>query len=157
LTLNDYSDCRPLVVDDDEDFTLLLRRCFAKAGVPEPSVQVCSSGESAMEWLASARPLPSLIFLDHKMPRRTGLEVLSWIRSNPALGEIPVFMLSTGSEVELIESARSTGAEGYFVKPIDLDRLQWLLGNALAYWKGGRRDGYVPGSVSRPPSTRRAV
>ena len=76
-----------LLVEDNEDDVSLIERAFARAGIDNP-LQVVRDGEQAVSYLKAEGeyadrvkyPLPSLVLLDLKMPRRNGFEVLSWIR-----------------------------------------------------------------------------
>lgn len=140
-----FSACHLLLVDDDEDFVVLVRRCLRQMGLTRS--RHCSNGAAAIEALKEKDWLPSLVVLDHKMPLRTGLEVLAWIRSEGLLNGFPVFMLSTGSEPELIAEAFKLGAEGYYVKPMSVAQLLANLGHMLAYWKAGVRGGIAAGSA----------
>jgi len=68
-----------LLVDDDPNDVLLIKRAFAKANISNP-IQIVSDGEEAMDYLAGegsysdrrCYPLPALILLDLKLPRRSG-------------------------------------------------------------------------------------
>ena len=72
-----------LYVEDDENDVYFMRRAFRKLGISE-SLFVARDGEEGIEYLAGsgkfsdreAFPLPALVFLDVKMPRRSGLDVL---------------------------------------------------------------------------------
>ncbi len=95
-----------LLVDDNEDDCLLLRRAFVKAKVLNP-IQVVNSGQEAIDYLSGIGkykdrceyPSPTLLLLDLKMPRMSGLDVLRWIRENPTFKGLRVVMLS-GSETD---------------------------------------------------------
>src|SRR5229473_2661647 len=81
-----------LLAEDREDEVLLLRHAFAKAGFLNP-LQVVPNGEEAIHYLQGEGkyanrdeyPLPALVLLDLKMPRKDGFEVLQWIRQQPGL------------------------------------------------------------------------
>jgi CheY-like chemotaxis protein len=70
-----FRSCHPLIVDDDPDFVLLLKRCLVKLGVPGSQIQACPDGNAALKLLCMKDFAPSLVILDHKMPMLTGLEV----------------------------------------------------------------------------------
>jgi CheY-like chemotaxis protein len=110
-----------LLAEDDETDVMLLQRAFRDAGVNHP-LQVAHDGQAAQEFLAARQHgehdrLPSLVLLDLKMPRRTGIDVLEWIRGNPALRCLPVFIFSSSSRRDDVERAYASGANGFIVKP----------------------------------------
>lgn len=106
------------LVEDDDDFALLLRRAFLKAGVPDGNVRRCRDGESALGQLVSADvPRPSALLLDIELPGMTGLSVLEQIRACERLANLPAFILSGRDDGHFITAARVLGARGYWVKP----------------------------------------
>lgn len=134
------SDCHPLVVDDDPDFMVLLRRSLEKAGIPRSQVRSCVDGEEAIQLLSRDGWMPSFVLLDHNMPRRSGLEVLEWIRSAaPPLASVPVFMLTSSSQSDHVARAFQLGVGSYFIKPLGLHELEGVVEGIVAYWKNPRR------------------
>jgi CheY-like chemotaxis protein len=110
-----------LVAEDDEADVFLLQRAFRKIELPNPVV-VVADGLACIEKLthAKAHPeerLPGLLMLDLKMPRRSGLQVLEWMRGEPVLRSIPVLIFSSSSNQSDIESAYDAGASGFMIKP----------------------------------------
>jgi CheY-like chemotaxis protein len=110
-----------LLAEDDEADVILLRRAFKDAGVAR-TLHVVRDGQAAIDFL-SARSneeqdyMPSLVILDLKMPRKNGMEVLQWLRAQPALRCIPAFIFSSSGHREDIERAYVLGANGFVVKP----------------------------------------
>ena len=109
-----------LIAEDDENDVLFLRRSFKQVELTNP-VHFAHDGQDAVDFLSQPRSatttLPSLIILDLKMPRLNGLEVLEWIRRQPALRCLPVLMFSSSNRRDDIESAYALGANGFLVKP----------------------------------------
>lgn len=110
-----------LVAEDDESDVFLLQRAFREAELLTP-VTMVRDGQAAIDFLqercqAIQDQLPALIILDLKMPRRTGLEVLQWLRQQPVLQCLPVFIFSSSARREDVERAYSLGANGFMVKP----------------------------------------
>jgi CheY-like chemotaxis protein len=122
---------RPVLYAEDEDNdAYLMQRAFAKAGVSNP-LHVVVDGDEAIQYLSGTRrfsdrtqyPLPCLLLLDLNLPRQSGLEVLEWVRSQPALQSMPVVILTSSSQDRDIGSAYSLGANGYLVKPPSSEKL----------------------------------
>ena len=104
----------PFVVEDDDNFVLLLRRAFQKAGVPDGNVRRYSDGEGALADLLSIDVIrPSALLLDIELPGMTGLSVLERIRACERLAHVPAFILSGRAEGNFIAEARALGARGY--------------------------------------------
>ena len=109
-----------LAIDDDPEARALLRRVLTKENF---RVAEAASGE---EGIRLARELmPDCITLDVMMPGLDGWAVLSALKADPDLAEIPVVMLSILDERNL---GFSLGASEYLTKPIDRDRLKEILG-----------------------------
>jgi CheY-like chemotaxis protein len=131
-----------LLIEDNEDDILFLKRSFAKAEVSLPLV-IKKDGLQAIEHLTalidksnpfSNEHLPSLALLDLKLPLKNGFEVLSWIRSQPQLEHLPVLILSSSNVQKDIDRAHRLGATGYLVKPSSLDRLLKLVQMIKMRW-----------------------
>ena len=110
-----------LVAEDDETDVLLLQRALKKADMCNP-VMFVSDGMACIEALAHAklRPderLPALVILDLKMPRRSGFQVLEWMRAEPVIRSIPALVFSSSTNQSDVECAYEKGASGYMIKP----------------------------------------
>jgi len=127
-----------LVVEDNEDDVFALKRAFRKANLPLP-LQVVTDGQQALDYMSGAGrfrdrdafPLPSLIFLDLKLPFFTGHEILRRIR--PSFPSLPVYILSGSDESRDREEAQANGANGYLVKPISAEVLVAILQGEPAF------------------------
>lgn len=129
-----------MLVDDDRDYVLLLGRCFEKIGVLRSQIRSCFDGEEAIKFLSPIKFIPSFVLLDIQMPRRTGLEVLEWMRSAPPqMAEVPIFMLTSSSEPGHVSRAFELGVRSYFIKPLEVDELEVVLEGILASWIGRHR------------------
>ena len=134
-------DRRILLVEDDPNDVLLLRRAFRAAGLPEPG-QVVTDGEEAIAYLAGeARfsdreryPLPTLLLLDLKLPRRSGFEVLEWLRRQTATSRLPVVVLTSSRQPEDVRRAYDLHANSYLVKPATLEGLREMVRMLDLYW-----------------------
>lgn len=109
------------IADDDPNDVFILRRLLIKAGVPNP-LRVFEDGEDLVAYLKvcadkkSDESLPGLVFLDIKMPRLDGFEVLRWIRNQSVLQALPVVILSGSDEPRDLKRARELGASHYLIK-----------------------------------------
>lgn len=119
-------DAAVFVVEDSEDYRALLATAFERTGISKGQVRMVSSGEEAIGTLtasAGSDAAPSLIVLDLRLRRKSGLDVLAWIKSVPALQGVPVFMLTASEDPSHIERAYRLGIDGYFLKPLDFHTL----------------------------------
>lgn len=113
-----------LIVDDNDDDVFALRRALKKAALENPQ-QIVTNGREAIDYLSGANqfsdrqsfPIPGLVFLDLKMPLVDGFEVLTWIREQVALRELPVIILTGSDEEKDHQRAAALGAHDYLVKP----------------------------------------
>ena len=130
-----------LHVEDDSNDVLLIARAFRKAEVAA-QIQVVNDGEQAMHYLSGSNsfserdrfPLPSLVLLDLKLPRKSGIEVLEWIRSRPGLRRIPVVMLTSSKQMVDINRAYELGVNAYLVKPVNFDGLVDMVKTIDSFW-----------------------
>ena len=110
-----------LIAEDDESDVLFLRRALKEAAMENP-LHVTRDGQEAMDFLWQQRHaaddrLPALVILDLKMPRRSGMEVLQWIRQQNVLRCLPVMVFSSSARREDVERAYALGANAFLVKP----------------------------------------
>ena len=133
-----------LLVDDSPNDALLLAAVFQRSGFDRPP-RLATSGEEAIAYLQGEGryhdrtefPLPAVMLLDLNMPRMNGLEVLAWIRRQPGLGRMAVYILSASSRREDINRAYALGANAFLVKPGRLDELTHLAKTLLAWVRLG--------------------
>ena len=78
-------------------------------------------------------PLPTVVLLDLNMPGRDGFDVLEWIREQPGLRRLRVYVLSASDRAQDIARAYDLGANSYLVKPRNLDGLT-KLATGLVTW-----------------------
>ncbi|MBA4149146.1 MAG: response regulator [Verrucomicrobia bacterium] len=133
-----------LLADDDPNDVFLMKRAFKRAGYCN-LLQVVQNGEEAVSYLVgdgcfqdrASFPLPSLVLLDLKMPRKSGLEVLKWIRSqNSGLRRVPVVVLTSSKQPVDVDRAYELGANSYLVKPVTFEKLLELVRTVNHYWMG---------------------
>jgi CheY-like chemotaxis protein len=123
-----------LLVEDNEDDVFAMQRALRKAQITHP-VQVISDGQKAVDYLSGIGqytdrtyyPLPSLVFLDLKLPYVGGFDVLEWVRNQPALSNLPVVVLTGSAEQSDRDRAEKLRAHGYLVKPAEPQQLQSIV------------------------------
>src|SRR5437764_10218189 len=101
-----------LLADDDEDGVILVKMACKRSRLTNP-LQIVTDGARAIEYLAgngkfadrTRFPLPGFLLLDIKMPKKDGFDVLSWIRSHPALKRLPVIFFSSSRHLVDINRA----------------------------------------------------
>jgi DNA-binding response OmpR family regulator len=120
-----------LIVEDNENEVLLLQRAFARAGI-EATLHIARDGAEAISMLDSADRKPSVMLLDLKLPKRSGFEVLEWLRAKEMF--FPVVIFSTSSEKSDIERAYGLGANAYLVKPTSFDTLVEIIRTTGDFW-----------------------
>ncbi len=109
-----------LLVDDDDDAILLIQLLLKRANVTSP-INIATDGEQAIAYFQSrlenpSTLLPMIVFLDLKLPRKDGFEVLKWVRSQPALNDLPIVIMSSSNRPLDMETARTLGADFYCEK-----------------------------------------
>lgn len=131
-----------LLVEDDLADSKLIRRAFDKAEVVARLVRA-RDGDDAVAYLDGTgpytdreeHPSPTLVLLDIKLPRRSGFEVLSWIRRDMRpLRRTPVVMLTSSRHAVDINRAYELGANAYTVKPDTQADMIRLLAAIQAFW-----------------------
>ena len=116
-----------LLVEDDPNQVIFLRRSFAKLGITNP-LQVVTNGQDAIILLSTpANPVPSLVLLDLLVPRIRGFKVLEWMRSRPELKDTPVAVVTTSIDPMDRRRADQLGVVAYLCKPVFPDGLRELL------------------------------
>ena len=72
--------------------------------------------------------------LDLKLPRRSGIEVLTWMKQQPVIKRIPVVVLTLSKEDMDINRTYDLGISSYLVKPVSFDALAQMVAALDAYW-----------------------
>ncbi|MCS7033860.1 MAG: response regulator [Phycisphaerae bacterium] len=127
-----------LLVDDDPDCRMLVRDAIAECKVANAVYEV-ANGQEALDFIHRRgrfhdAPRPGLIFLDIEMPVMGGLTALRQIKSDPALRDIPVVVM-TGvcGEKEMAEAA-AAGANSYTLKPANAEQFLKTVMASTSYW-----------------------
>ena len=130
-----------LMAEDDDNEAFFLQRAFAQEKVSQPLRRV-RDGVEAVEYLRGEgafadrekHPLPELLLLDLKMPRKNGFEVIEWVRQQPGLKRLPIVVLTSSMQDHDINRAYELGANTYMVKPANIEALEALVRTVIQYW-----------------------
>lgn len=130
-----------LLVEDSPDDATLIQRAFRKTNLMNP-VRLVQDGEEAIDYLSGAGafadrdrfPLPVRLLLDIQLPRKTGLEVLEWLRTTPSLKRLPVVMLTSSKEQIDVNRAYDLGVNSYLTKPVAFEALMEMVKRVNLYW-----------------------
>lgn len=130
-----------LLVEDSESDIVLLRKAFDKAGMKYP-LHVVRDGVDAMSYLLGrgefadriAYPMPSILIIDVNMPRLNGLELMTWLRTQPEFGHLMVIVLTGDARIEAVNHAYHLGANSYLMKPTRHEELVDLIQCFFRYW-----------------------
>lgn len=112
-----------LYAEDDPNDVIIFNMAFKRAMLPAV-LHTVDDGQAAVDWLSgkgeySERekfPLPDILILDLKMPKKNGFEVLEWVRSQQGFEKLLVLILSSSDVPGDAERAYQLGATTYFVK-----------------------------------------
>lgn len=123
-----------LLIEDSADDAFFMRYALEKTGI-DHDLRVVTNGQQALDYLSGLRefndrnafPVPSVVFLDLKLPLLNGFEILAWMRNQPALRDVPVVVLTGSSEDRDKKRAMDLGAKSYCVKPPQEDFLRQVL------------------------------
>jgi CheY-like chemotaxis protein len=131
-----------LVAEDDESDALLLERALRRAKSRFRMVRV-ADGDEAIDYVRGkgafgnreTHPLPDIVLLDLKMPRKDGFAVLRWRQQTRGVARLPVIAFSSSDLRQDIDRALELGANSYVVKPTASARLEAMV-DALHEWWG---------------------
>lgn len=130
-----------LLVEDNDDDAFITSRAFVTAKV-EVNITRTEDGQSAIDYLEGVGryadrekyPLPDVVMLDLKLPHKTGLEVLRWVRGHKTLSPIVVLILTSSSERADVEEAYRLHVNAYVVKPTSLNHMVDIARNIQNFW-----------------------
>jgi CheY-like chemotaxis protein len=133
-----------LVAEDDENDFQVLGQALRKVNF-ETDLQRVRDGAEVIEYLAGengfanreTHPLPELILLDLKMPRRGGFDVLIWLRNDENLKNLPAIVFSASDNPADMQQARALGATAYLVKPLNHDGYPKVAQALRDLWRAG--------------------
>jgi len=124
-----------LLVDDNAADVELTVRALREHH-PTQSIGIASDGAQALEALFSLERPPKVVFLDLKMPKVDGIEVLRAMRSNARTRVVPVVILTSSKEQRDIIEGYRLGVNAFVQKPMDFDEFRRAIEKLGAFWLG---------------------
>ena len=139
--MKNYDPVEVLIVEDNPNDAELIIRALKKHNLIN-DLFVAEDGQEALDFIfcrgkfETRNPLKPLkvIFLDLKLPKLNGLEVLREVKSNPQTKKLPVVILTSSKEDPDITQAYELGANGYVVKPVEFSEFVKALENTGLFW-----------------------
>ncbi len=130
-----------LVVEDKASDAELTMRTLKKNNLSNQILWL-KDGVEALEYLKgegeyegrNVESKPKVIFMDLKMPRMDGIEVVREMRSTPNLKEVPVVMMTSSQEEKDRLEAYGSGINSYVVKPMDFNDFSKAISEVGYYW-----------------------
>lgn len=133
--------CEILLIEDSESDAEIILRALKKANI-NSTVKHLSDGEKGLEYFfeksgeanKTQNPHPKLIFIDLKMPKVNGLEVIRKLKADEKTQRIPIIVLTSSKENKDINEAYKLGANSYVVKITDYENFSKLVVQMAEYW-----------------------
>lgn len=130
-----------LIVDDSSSDVELTIRALRRAKLAN-NIQVAEDGAQALDFLfcrgayadRSFEQPPRVVFLDLKMPKVDGIEVLRAVRADPRTKAIPVVVMTSSREQRDIVESYNLGVSAYIQKPVDFDKFRQFVESAGMFW-----------------------
>ena len=139
--MKDFDPIDILIVEDNPHDAELTIRALKKQNLAN-NIFLVEDGAEALDFIFCRGPYekrkfsnpPKVIFLDLKLPKVNGLEVLKEIKANPNTKKLPVVVVSSSKEDPDIKTAYELGANSYVVKPVDFDNFVEAMSNTGMFW-----------------------
>lgn len=130
-----------LLVEDNDDHAELVIRQLADHRVANKVIRLVD-GQEALDYLfqkgafedSKSNPRPHVIFLDLRLPRVDGLEVLKALKDSDDMRDIPVVVLTTSEGERDVAKAYLNHTNSYVVKPVDYQKFRDLMDDLGFYW-----------------------
>ncbi len=130
-----------LLIEDNIDDERLTLRALRRNNIMNEVVVACD-GQEAIDYLFGTGSfagrdlsvMPVVVVLDLKLPRLSGLEVLSRIRSTEATQRLPVVVLTSSEDKSQVEAAYGHGANSFIQKPTDPAEYSEMVLQMAMYW-----------------------
>lgn len=139
--MEDLNAVEILIVEDNPQDAELTIRALRKHKLAN-NIYIAEDGEEALDFIfckgkysnRNFENPPKVIFLDLKLPKVNGLEVLQKIKLNPLTKSLPVVMVTSSREDPDIKKAYELGVNSYVVKPVNFDDFLNAMSHTGLYW-----------------------
>jgi CheY-like chemotaxis protein len=130
-----------LLIEDNPNDALLTIRTLKQNNLANNIVHI-SDGQEALDYLYAEGgyrdrdplKLPKVVFLDLKLPKISGLEVLARIRADERTKVVPVVILTSSPEESDLIKSYKLGANSYIVKPVEFENFSAAVKQLGLYW-----------------------
>src|SRR6266571_5037895 len=122
-----------LLIEDNPNDAELTERALRKSELGA-RLALARDGAEALEYLLSGRPRPRVVFLDLKLPKIDGIEVLRRVRADDRTRSIPVVVLTSSQEERDVSECYQLGVNSYVVKPVEFDKFYQAVSDLGTYW-----------------------
>lgn len=130
-----------LLIEDNIDDERLTLRALRRNNIMNEVVVACD-GQEAIDYLFGSgsyagrdmNVMPAVVMLDLKLPRLSGLEVLTRIRNDARTKRLPVVVLTSSEDEQQIEQAYASGANSFIQKPTDPAEFSEMVLQLAMYW-----------------------
>lgn len=120
-----------LLADDDRDDCLIFQDALAELPISTHTT-IVHDGEQLMQLLnQKTTRLPDVIFVDLNMPRKNGFVSLKELKQDEKLKHLPVIIISTSYEPDIVDLLYKSGAQYYICKPTSFENLKQVIHQAL--------------------------
>lgn len=136
MSLNEMRLIDILLIEDNEGDILLTSEALEESEIPN-NLSVIKDGEAAIEYFENNKnssALPDLILLDINLPKKSGHEVLVFLKASELLKHIPVIMLTTSSSQKDILLGYKNHVNCYLVKPLDVLNFKDIVSKIETFW-----------------------
>lgn len=128
-----------ILLVEDNPADIRLAKEALRDGKVINNLSVVTDGAEAISYVCqrgkySDSPVPDLILLDLNLPKKSGMEVLHAVKSDPQLKRIPVVILTTSKADEDIVKGYDNHANCYITKPIDLTQFLEVVRQIETFW-----------------------
>ncbi|UXX80107.1 response regulator [Reichenbachiella carrageenanivorans] len=139
--MNDLEMADIVLVEDNPNDAEITIRSLKKHNLANKLIWL-KDGVEALDYLlakgtyASRDPkkLPRVVFLDLKLPKIDGMEVLEEIRNNELTKKIPVVVLTSSKEEQDVVKTYNLGVNSYIVKPVEFENFAKAIAEVGFYW-----------------------